>query len=406
MTGLYLGMAALLALAAALVLLPSLVRVKRHSKGMTQRQLNLELYRHRLDELKGEREQGLVDAGRFDELDSELKRSLLDDTEQPQGRGNTAGWKLLLPGLLVLVLGTLGLYRLLGAEPKLAHWQQVMAGLPSLAERVLKPKAGQELSRDEMQDLALGIRTRLLSRDDKNAWVFLGKVGFALEEASLSQDAYRRALAMDPDNSGALLGLAQSLLADGGEAGISQAGEVLGRLLAKEPGNQDAMLLSGLVAFEHQDYDQAATLWQQLKGQLPEGDPRKALLDQRIQDARAKLKGKGRHLLVKVALAPALAGQLPKDASLFVFARGPQGGPPLAAVRLPLSRLPTEVELSDATSMIPGRSLGDADQYQIGARISQSGMVGKSQSGDLSGEAGPVEASQQHVNLIIDTRIP
>ncbi|EKE75382.1 c-type cytochrome biogenesis protein CcmI [Gallaecimonas xiamenensis] len=400
MTLLYLGLGALLVLAVLLVLLPPL------SQGsLAQRQLNLKLYKDRRQELALEHRQGLIDDDRLAELETELKRSLLDDAEQGERAQQSVNWKVLLPGVIVLVLGALGLYWKLGSSDQLAHWQEVMGRLPTLADRVLRPDSQAPLSRDEMQDLALAVRTRLAQQDDKNGWILLGRVGFALGDGRLAAEAFQKALGLDPDNGSALLGLAQVLLVRQEEGDLDQAQRALARLLAQEPQDIDALLLAGLVAYQQQDFTKAADRWQQIAGQLAPEDPRLPVLQGRIHDAQQQLKRDGRRLVVKVDVSEALRQSLPKDATLFVFAKAPAGGPPLAAVRLPLSRLPTEVELSDATSMIPGRSLSDADSYIVGAQIAQSGTVGQTELGDLSGETGPVAASAQQVLLTIDKRI-
>jgi len=71
---------------------------------------------------------------------------------------------------------------------------------------------------------------------------------------------------------------------------------------------------------------------------------------------------------------------------LFVFAREPGGqGPPLAAKRLTSAALGSEVRLSAADSLLPGRSLVAGQKVSITARISFSGQP-LPVAGDLYGE--------------------
>jgi cytochrome c-type biogenesis protein CcmH len=71
---------------------------------------------------------------------------------------------------------------------------------------------------------------------------------------------------------------------------------------------------------------------------------------------------------------------------LFVFAREPGGqGPPLAAKRLTSSAIGTQVHLSAADSMMPGRVLASGRQVSVTARVSFSGQPIPS-AGDLYGE--------------------
>ncbi len=77
---------------------------------------------------------------------------------------------------------------------------------------------------------------------------------------------------------------------------------------------------------------------------------------------------------VNISIAPALKSRLVSEAPLFVFAREPGSrGPPLAAKRLTSSALGTQVRLSPADSMLPGRVLASGQRVSITARVSFSG---------------------------------
>jgi cytochrome c-type biogenesis protein CcmH len=107
---------------------------------------------------------------------------------------------------------------------------------------------------------------------------------------------------------------------------------------------------------------------------------------------------------VHVTLAPALAGQVPANASLFVFVRSPDGGPPLAARRSDAS-LPQDVDLSAADSMIAGRSLTPGQSVSVIARISASGSP-LTRSGDLYGQIDYVAGKSGPRALQIDKLSP
>ena len=72
-------------------------------------------------------------------------------------------------------------------------------------------------------------------------------------------------------------------------------------------------------------------------------------------------------------------------AALFIFARAPEGGPPVAVIREDVAALPGEFSLSDANNMLPGRALSGFEALTIVARISLSGQPTE-QAGDLYGE--------------------
>ena len=89
-------------------------------------------------------------------------------------------------------------------------------------------------------------------------------------------------------------------------------------------------------------------------------------------------------------------------AALFIFARAPEGGPPVAVIRETASAVPGEFSLSDANNMLPGRSLADFEALTIVARISASGQPTE-QPGDVYGEIlYTSEVGSGIVELVID----
>ncbi|WVM93835.1 hypothetical protein ULG90_08750 [Halopseudomonas pachastrellae] len=67
-----------------------------------------------------------------------------------------------------------------------------------------------------------------------------------------------------------------------------------------------------------------------------------------------------------MSVAPELLAELPADASVFVFARDPNGPPmPLIAKRLSLSQLPLEITLSADDAMLPGVTLDEETALQL-----------------------------------------
>lgn len=105
---------------------------------------------------------------------------------------------------------------------------------------------------------------------------------------------------------------------------------------------------------------------------------------------------------VTIRIAPELKSRLTREAPLFVFAREPGGrGPPLAAKRLTSAAIGTQVHLSGADSMIPGRVLVGGRQVSITARISFSGQP-LPVAGDLYGELTYDVGSGVARELVID----
>ena len=103
-----------------------------------------------------------------------------------------------------------------------------------------------------------------------------------------------------------------------------------------------------------------------------------------------------------VTLAPALVARVPANASLFVFVRAPDGGPPLA-VKRSAATLPQDVELSAADAMVAGRAVKAGQKVSVVARISASGSP-LAQQGDLYGQIDYVAGQSGPSALTIDRR--
>ncbi len=87
---------------------------------------------------------------------------------------------------------------------------------------------------------------------------------------------------------------------------------------------------------------------------------------------------------------------------MYVFARAAEGPRiPLAIVKRPASALPFDFRLDDAQAMSPELKLSAFPQVIVSVRVSKSGDALPA-SGDLEGEAGPLDHRSQGVALVAD----
>jgi cytochrome c-type biogenesis protein CcmH len=110
----------------------------------------------------------------------------------------------------------------------------------------------------------------------------------------------------------------------------------------------------------------------------------------------------GPEIKLSVTLSPELSlSELGPTTQLFIIAREAEGTPPIAVIRRPPSALPGEFSLSDANSMIQGRSLSAYPQITVVARLSRSGQP-TAQPGDWQAEAIVRPGDPDTVALVID----
>ena len=245
----------------------------------------------------------------------------------------------------------------------------------------------------EGQRLVDELAARLVqSPDDVAGWKLLCRSYVALGDYERGVQACREAWSRtpQPDDDFKLMFAEAQILSDRSSLG-GDAGRLVEEVLTNEPSNPKALWYGGLVAFELGHEDDVKARWSQLLAMNPPAEIATMLRTQLAALGAAPEGGgapssvasgpggerapSGPTVQLDVSLAGGLSiQQLPPSAALFILARAPGGGPPLAVIRKPPSAVPGHFTLSDANSMIPGRSLADFEEVTLIARLSKSGQ--------------------------------
>ena len=265
--------------------------------------------------------------------------------------------------------------------------------------------------------------------NDPAGWLMLGRSYLTLNRLDEAIVAYDHAHQLDAKSADAAMGLGEATSLRAGGDITPQAAQLFEDALALAPGNPKALLYAGFAAAVRGDRALARTRWQALKALNPPPQIVQ-MLDARIAElgappgspaaggaADTASPGSGAppagtsastgpsspaEVTVNISIAPALKSRLVSEAPLFVFAREPGSrGPPLAAKRLTSTAIGTQVHLSQADSMLPGRVLAKGQQVSITARVSFSGQPVPS-AGDLYGELSYDVGRDGVRNLVID----
>jgi cytochrome c-type biogenesis protein CcmH len=265
--------------------------------------------------------------------------------------------------------------------------------------------------------------------NDLKGWLMLGRSYLTLNRLDEAIVAYDHAHQLDSKSADAAMGLGEAMSLRAGGDITPQAAQLFEDALTLAPGNPKALLYSGFAAAVRGDRALARSRWQALKALNPPPQIVQ-MLDARIAElgpptgssaaggpadtsplgTSASPAGtnastgasSGAEVTVNISIAPALKSRLVSEAPLFVFAREPGSrGPPLAAKRLTSTAIGTQVHLSPADSMLPGRVLAKGQQVSITARVSFSGQPVPS-AGDLYGELSYDVGRDGVRNLVID----
>lgn len=393
---------ALLVLVAMVIFVVPMYTGKEQDEVASRDELNKAFFKDRMDELKEESSEGLVE--NKDELVVELQQSLLDDvpanTEQTKTQVSTT---MLIPGLILLVGVSFGMYMKVGSLDKVQAWNETVTRLPDLSQRLMDES--NPLSDQEMDDLTLALRTRLHSNpDDATGWLLLGRIGMANRDAETAQDAMNRAYRLDPSNPEVMLSFGQTLMMIGDPAQSERARLLLRSVLRVDHTNIRALSLLAFDSFESGDFKQAINYWSMMQQIIGTDDPRAEMLDRSIARAQSQLdrsKNTATSVSVTVELDPSV--ELPEQGLVFVSVHSADGAPmPVAARRVPLSAFPFTLTLDDNDSMIPERPMTSLQDMIIKARIDTDGNV-MTRNGDWYGQSDVISLGGS-TNVLINTK--
>ncbi len=396
----------------ALVLLPLLLKERERQVG-SSRDLSIAVLRDQLSDLEDQRKAGLLDSTMFVAEQAELERRALEDG----ARGSSAvvyksGRKLVLAAVLGLGLPALvvGLYVKLGTPES------------------LKPHAAAEpgshaLTPQQIQAMTDKLAERLQSNpDDGEGWLMLGRSYTTLGRYPEAAAAFGRATTLLPPNPNLLADYADVMAMAQGRRLSGEPEKIIARALAIDPRHIKSLALMGSAAFEHGDFGAAIQAWRTILTLVPPDSNVAQSIGNSIADAERRMGGvtapaggSARPAPVAaapvaadsaavsgtVALAPELAGKLPANGTLFVFARAVDGSRiPLAMARVNGAKLPYSFKLDDSMSMAPNARLSGARMVIVGARVSLGGEA-LAKPGDFEGFSAPVAVGANGVVVTI-----
>jgi cytochrome c-type biogenesis protein CcmH len=404
-------LAAVLTLAVlALLLYPLLLKERKQHVGSAS-ELSITVLREQLGELDQQRKSGLLDASLFDEEQAELERRAIEDG----AAGSSAALAPVparKPTLAVLV--GIGL-------PVLAVGLYVWLGSPDAMkpQQTTDAAGNHALTPQQIQGMADKLAERLQSNpDDGEGWLMLARSYSVLGRYPESAAAFGRATSLLPPNAALLADYADVVAMAQGRRLAGEPEKIIARALSIDPRHIKSLALSGTAAFERADYPAAIRDWRTILTLVPPDSQAAQSITNSIADAERriggtpgmvaaapvpvpKVAGAPATVAGTVTLAPEFVGKVPRDATLFVFARNTDGSRiPLAMARVNGAKLPYAFKLDDSMSMAPNVKLSSATSVIIGARLSRSGDA-LAKPGDFEGYSAPVALGGSNVAVNI-----
>ena len=306
----------------------------------------------------------------------------------------------------------------------------------------------------EMDEAIVALERRLAQQpEDIESWMLLGRSYMSLRRFDDAAQAFRRAAALDGQNSPQILAdLGEALALSDPEGLQGEAGAIFERVLAMSASHPKGLWYGGLNAYENANWalaDERLTLL------LTMSPPATLvpLIEERIESARANAGGGtdapqmppqaqalapepapqalpepepeapaapsyeppavaaaepapdaqpvADGISLEISLDPALASRISRPTPLFIIARNPGGGAPLAVIRATSAELPMSVRLTDANAMMEGVTISDQAELELVARVALSGSPAQNP-GDLFGTVDYVRGNSGPTRITID----
>ncbi len=388
--------------------------VKQHKPSQTvpttvRDDTNIALYQEHKAELDQEYAQGSIDEENYRYLMAELDKSLLQEiaqSEQPKVKPSqqlSVFWPISLT-LFVLVFSVIG-------YQKLGSYDQVL-----LAQQQQEQQTA--TTQQSHQQVTHLIEQLKKNPNDSDLWYQLGQVLIASGEFEKADKAFDQIIKIEGEKADVYGAKAQAQYYAAEQQITPQVQQTIDHALALDPNDPATNILLGMHAYTQQDYQQAITFWQKVIDEARD-NVNIAALKQAVTDAQSRLalvQPKTNEddtisptLVLNVSIDEAIQAKLSDkhNATVFIYAvavNGPRM--PLAAVKISVADLPTQIVLDKSKAMSPQFTLASVDNVNVFAVISMHNTPGI-QSGDYKGELANVDVSTSApLNLVIDRQQP
>ncbi len=219
-----------------------------------------------------------------------VKRSLQEqDGESISLSSSRSSRWIFLPGIIVALAIAAITYYQVGSYHKVVDWKIAYQHSAELLDRALSPNEV-PLTNEEMEQLALGLRTRL-QEDPQNAeaWSMLARIGIILNNTTMAKDAFAKSYRLKPNNTNMALSYAEILTRSSDPEDNRLGGEILRKLIKDNPTNVDILNVLAVNDFEQERYAEAISSWDMMLKLLADNDPRRKIIGTAIEQASMKI---------------------------------------------------------------------------------------------------------------------
>lgn len=363
-----------------------LLRTQKNS-NTSRIEVNKAIYQSKVDELRSDLDNNLLDKEEYDNAVEDLQKTLLLDAEGQDQREINSGSNKVIVLLIAIILPLSSLFIYKNVSTKKSD--EEIAALKSASSQVRT-----------MQESILNLEQKLKENPDNvDGWRMLGQSYFVIQQYEQSKNAYAKAADLlnqaDPE---VLVLLAEASAFSNDQLFSDYEESLLNKALSINPKHERGLWYAGYAAYTNNNFQGAVDYWGELLKLVPADRPDvKDSLVKFLNDAREKAgmpelaesvsesteADTQRSINVSVQLNESVNEMADSSDTLFVYARAVSGPKmPLSLARYSVSNLPVTVTLTKEMAMMPAMDIDTFEQVEVLARVSKSGQA-ISQPGDL-----------------------
>lgn len=251
------------ALLTFLACVPLLWPFRQGAAAAGERGHDVEVYRDQLRELERDMRRGVIGAAEAGEARAEIGRRLLKaaDGADTSG-GGRRGFGRLVASVAVL------------SVPLVAWGGYALTGSPAMPDQRLAERMSRNPAENSVQELIARAEQHLAQNpSDGRGWEVLAPIYMRTGQTADAVIAWRNAILLNGASATREAGLGEALTAAAGGMVTAEAEEAFGRALALDPAEPRARFFSGLALMQDGAAAEAAAVWRAMAQALPADSP-------------------------------------------------------------------------------------------------------------------------------------
>ena len=267
----------LIVVAAAFLLPPLWLGLRRNDTKASRREANLAVFHDQLSELEREKTEGTLADADFEQARRELQRRLLDEVAPQADEAGKASYspsrKTAIVLLLLLPIVALLGYGILGNPRALDPTQTV---------------APPQMTPEKINEMVASLAEKMKANpDDMQGWLMLARSYKSLGRFEEAVQAYGKAEEVINDNPDLLASYAEAVAMANGKGLKGKPAELVERALKLDPKHGHSLFLAGAAAMEAGDAKKGIAYWEALLPQVEPGSEIDQMLRQGIEKMKA-----------------------------------------------------------------------------------------------------------------------